>query len=235
MRINDTFIFFKKIKIILELINIAFGINISLKNSIILFNALLFTALVVSFIEQIFAVYCLQRYNDNIGREFDNNQEFEIWERRSIIFYFKLILSYLRISLYVVLSILTIRYFEYLNTILIKTYFVIIICQVILFFLYHYYKNTCSCRRIVTEVPNTSSNIYTIIEIKKIGALDDECSICLDKNNEEWCSIPCDHKFHKECVLQWLEINKTCPICRKALLENDLPIIIQIVEASISG
>lgn len=32
----------------------------------------------------------------------------------------------------------------------------------------------------------------------------DETSLCL----------PCSHLFHKECVMQWLESKRTCPICR---------------------
>lgn len=44
---------------------------------------------------------------------------------------------------------------------------------------------------------------------------DKECPICLDYilNNEHILS--CNHKFHKKCILDWLQKNNICPTCNK--------------------
>ncbi|OAY41965.1 E3 ubiquitin-protein ligase SIRP1 [Manihot esculenta] len=42
------------------------------------------------------------------------------------------------------------------------------------------------------------------------------CSICLEELNvgDEAKEMPCKHKFHSECILPWLEIHSSCPVCR---------------------
>ena len=44
----------------------------------------------------------------------------------------------------------------------------------------------------------------------------DDCPICFDSinNDEEKYLTPCNHKFHKKCIEDWIKINNTCPICR---------------------
>ena len=53
------------------------------------------------------------------------------------------------------------------------------------------------------------------IEIKEFE-LDKECHIC--QNNETNNSIIkvncCNNNYHKDCLIKWLNINKTCPTCR---------------------
>ncbi|XWV24872.1 putative E3 ubiquitin-protein ligase At4g11680-like [Tupanvirus deep ocean] len=42
------------------------------------------------------------------------------------------------------------------------------------------------------------------------------CIICQDdyQNSEDIIILPCHHHYHKKCGIDWLKINKTCPICR---------------------
>lgn len=47
--------------------------------------------------------------------------------------------------------------------------------------------------------------------------LDATCSICLDylKNGEQLRKIPiCNHIFHADCLLSWLQVNEICPNCK---------------------
>jgi hypothetical protein len=43
-----------------------------------------------------------------------------------------------------------------------------------------------------------------------------ECSICLNKfsDNNKGYELKCEHIFHKDCIKEWMERSKTCPICR---------------------
>ena len=43
-----------------------------------------------------------------------------------------------------------------------------------------------------------------------------ECSICLEKHvkKEALCIKSCQHEFGKDCLTEWLKLNKSCPLCR---------------------
>ncbi|KAF3341093.1 E3 ubiquitin-protein ligase RING1-like protein [Carex littledalei] len=54
-----------------------------------------------------------------------------------------------------------------------------------------------------------------------IVSLDDDgadCVICFDKmcshDDKDITKLPCDHLFHRHCIVHWLSSNNTCPICR---------------------
>jgi hypothetical protein len=73
-------------------------------------------------------------------------------------------------------------------------------------------------------------NIYINTYIN--NSEEDECLICLGtnticnkiikiKNNKNFISIcNCDGNYHMKCLLQWLNKNKMCPICRQTLIIN---------------
>ena len=51
------------------------------------------------------------------------------------------------------------------------------------------------------------------------------CSICTDdfENGQDQRMLPCDHRFHPECVDPWLlNVSATCPLCRMDL-QPDTP------------
>jgi len=58
--------------------------------------------------------------------------------------------------------------------------------------------------------------------LEKAG--DVACCICLNdmEVGVEVRKLPCDHFFHKECIDQWLLVNRTCPIDKKGVHETDL-------------
>ena len=55
------------------------------------------------------------------------------------------------------------------------------------------------------------------------------CPICLDllDNTHYYQCKVCNSKFNKDCLLEWQNINNTCPICRSPF-ENCAPTIIQM-------
>lgn len=60
------------------------------------------------------------------------------------------------------------------------------------------------------------------------GGSASECSICLMAyefgDTVSWAKDEeCDHVFHEQCILQWLDLHNNCPLCRKLLItEGDV-------------
>ncbi|KAL5552316.1 hypothetical protein UlMin_002492 [Ulmus minor] len=50
-----------------------------------------------------------------------------------------------------------------------------------------------------------------------------QCSICLDdfEIGSEAKQMPCKHRFHSGCILPWLELHSSYPICRFQLPSDD--------------
>ncbi|KAK4284077.1 hypothetical protein QN277_000954 [Acacia crassicarpa] len=61
-----------------------------------------------------------------------------------------------------------------------------------------------------------------IASLKKLETLNDEmkankCSICMEGFEEDFGDVsatPCNHFYHHNCIVTWLETNHTCPLCR---------------------
>lgn len=51
----------------------------------------------------------------------------------------------------------------------------------------------------------------------------EKCSICLCYTGKRKYKTPCGHGFHYRCILPWVLINDTCPICRN-MLRNSIKI-----------
>lgn len=51
-----------------------------------------------------------------------------------------------------------------------------------------------------------------------------ECSICYEgidiRKRHDYMLAPCNHLFHRECLVQWMDVKMECPICR-----TDLPVL----------
>lgn len=49
-----------------------------------------------------------------------------------------------------------------------------------------------------------------------------QCSVCWEdfKLEEQVRKLPCSHIYHENCIVPWLDLHGTCPICRKSLAEE---------------
>lgn len=74
-------------------------------------------------------------------------------------------------------------------------------------------------RRYLSPFLKTSNSVkrkYTKV-INSNGTL--SCSICMDSNTSiKFIMTSCKHHFHKECVEPWINVNSSCPNCRKIII-----------------
>ena len=67
-----------------------------------------------------------------------------------------------------------------------------------------------------------SNNELNRIKVSKYvaGKKKEQCLICLSefKDKEEIRNLYCNHFFHRKCIDNWLNINKTCPLCKEIAL-----------------
>ncbi|XP_043706734.1 E3 ubiquitin protein ligase RIE1-like [Telopea speciosissima] len=52
---------------------------------------------------------------------------------------------------------------------------------------------------------------------------DAECCVCLNpyEDGVELHALPCNHHFHAPCIVKWLKINATCPLCKYNILKGN--------------
>jgi hypothetical protein len=91
----------------------------------------------------------------------------------------------------------------------------------ILFSTFSLIYNFITCkgyRRYLSPFLRTSNSVkskYTEV-INTIGTL--SCSICMDSNTDiKFIMTSCGHHFHKECIEPWINVNSSCPNCRKII------------------
>jgi hypothetical protein len=66
----------------------------------------------------------------------------------------------------------------------------------------------------IININGLSSGIINKIKILEQNP-DEDCGICLNRDETDWLILPCKHYFHYVCLNIWLENKKNCPICRK--------------------
>ncbi|KAM1081202.1 hypothetical protein EV1_015587 [Malus domestica] len=69
-------------------------------------------------------------------------------------------------------------------------------------------------------VESLPSVVLTQEDVEKGNAL---CAVCKDemKSGEQAKQLPCTHRYHGDCIVPWLRIRNTCPVCRHELPTAD--------------
>ena len=75
----------------------------------------------------------------------------------------------------------------------------------------------------ITDVDITDVDI-TDVDICDLGPDNRECPICrealqLHENKKTAAQLTCGHAFGRECIISWLQIGTTCPMCRATVIE----------------
>ncbi|XP_026426788.1 E3 ubiquitin protein ligase RIE1-like isoform X2 [Papaver somniferum] len=84
-------------------------------------------------------------------------------------------------------------------------------------------KSNADNRQEVFPVAIMEQSTCNIISELALPPEDSECCICLSQyvDGVELHSLPCNHHFHSGCIVKWLRINATCPLCKFNILHGD--------------
>ncbi|KAL8267568.1 hypothetical protein R6Q59_004912 [Mikania micrantha] len=71
-------------------------------------------------------------------------------------------------------------------------------------------------------IPVESNVGYMAVE-RVLLPEDADCCICLStyEDGAELHSLPCNHHFHATCIVKWLKMNATCPLCKYNILKGN--------------
>merc|ERR1712232_1465170 len=81
----------------------------------------------------------------------------------------------------------------------------------------------------------TVNHVYTKASVSSsagrasAGLENDEnkCMICMEHfaNGDVLRTLPCLHRYHKQCVDTWLHRSSTCPICKRDVTDTTAPVM----------
>ncbi|XP_048440832.1 E3 ubiquitin protein ligase RIE1 [Pyrus x bretschneideri] len=74
-------------------------------------------------------------------------------------------------------------------------------------------------------IPVETTSGYLAVE-RVLLSEDAECCICLSpyEDGTELHTLPCNHHFHATCIVKWLKMNATCPLCKFNILKGNEPV-----------
>uniref|UniRef100_A0A7N0VN13 RING-type E3 ubiquitin transferase n=1 Tax=Kalanchoe fedtschenkoi TaxID=63787 RepID=A0A7N0VN13_KALFE len=75
-------------------------------------------------------------------------------------------------------------------------------------------------------IPQETNSGYMALAHEQILLPEEaECCICLGayEDGAELHALPCNHHFHSSCIVKWLKMNATCPLCKYNILKGNEP------------
>jgi len=167
------------------------------------------------YIDMISQAVLLFKYLKNYNRVFPSSFQFEIWRSETCFHYLRkiTILAYSLWNIGYIIFFLVVR--PQFNSVISKAlvYFILgttLFRGVGLFFFLFLY----SIFRIRHRQVSNQNVLMTVTIERNVSASEDECPICLEKGEEEWAALQCNHKFHYECINKWTVNHNSCPMCR---------------------
>ncbi|XAR67051.1 hypothetical protein NMG60_11013467 [Bertholletia excelsa] len=63
---------------------------------------------------------------------------------------------------------------------------------------------------------NASGNSFPEPEMVTVAALAGSCAVCMGsfQPNTKGKQLTCGHVYHADCIINWLSVRSTCPLCR---------------------
>eukprot|EP01134_Creolimax_fragrantissima_P001423 CFRG1423T1 len=132
------------------------------------------------------------------------------WERKSMyIFYVELCMDFIRIVVYLCFFGIVMNFYG-LPLHIIRD-------------LYLTFKSFTKRVRDMVQYHQATSNMnerYPDATPEELAAIDNTCIICREDMETNAKKLPCGHIFHLACLRSWLERQRTCPTCRRPVLES---------------
>lgn len=68
-----------------------------------------------------------------------------------------------------------------------------------------------ACRKALEKLQREDITVECLEKYKAV-----KCTICIEDFVTGQCAalLPCNHPFHEGCVVPWLKMHNTCPMCR---------------------
>ncbi|KAI8031713.1 E3 ubiquitin-protein ligase RING1-like [Camellia lanceoleosa] len=88
----------------------------------------------------------------------------------------------------------------------------------------HFVQNESALKGSPPASKYVVENLLTLVMTKEMLQENMVCAVCKDDIlvEEKVARLPCCHHYHGDCIVPWLSIRNTCPVCRYELPTDDL-------------